>query len=140
MITTILFSKDRAMQADAALHSFFLHCRDATDANIHVLYLATDQRYIRQYDTLIAAYPSVIFVKQADFQIDMESILDPCQKGSFQERIYAAIGRIGRNRFRSRSLFEKLRVHTVGRILRLVMEKFMQSISNSDYFLFLVDD
>ena len=128
------------MQADAVLHSFFLHCIDATTTRIHVLYLPTTERYVHQYETLRAAYPSVKFVRQADFQMDMESILDPCQKGSFQERIYAAIGRIGRYRFRSGSLFEKLRIHTVGRILRLVMEKLMQSISNSDYILFFVDD
>jgi len=128
------------MQAEAVLHSFFLHCRDAIDANIHVLYLATDQRYVRQYDTLISAYPGVIFVKQADFQMDLESVLDPCQKGSYQERIYNAIGKIGRIRFRSGSIFEKLRVHTVGRILRLVMDKLLRSINKSDNILFLVDD
>jgi hypothetical protein len=72
--------------------------------------------------------------------MDLEAILDPCQKGSYQERIYFAIGRIGRIRFRSGSNLEKLRVHTVGKILRLVMDKLLQSINNSGYILFLVDD
>ncbi len=128
------------MQAEATLHSLFLHCRDVSDANIHVLYLATEERYLRQYDTLITAYPTVNFVRQADFQWDLESILDPCQKGSYQKRIYVAIGRIGRIRFRPGSIFEKLRVRTVGRILRLVTNKLLRSINNADYILFLVDD
>jgi hypothetical protein len=128
------------MQADAALHSFFLHCRDATDTNIHVLYLATDPRYVRQYETLIAAYPGVIFVRQTDFQKDMEFILDPFQKGSYPGNIYAVICKTGRIRFRSGSLFEKLRVRTVGRMLRFAVQKLTQSLPTFPYILLLVDD
>jgi len=46
----LVFSRDRAMQLDATLRSFFLHCEDPERADVMVLYRATTPTHAEQYD------------------------------------------------------------------------------------------
>ena len=64
----IVFSKDRALQLDATLASFFLHCTDSADVPVTVLCKASTNLHVRQYQTLQAQYPHVTFVAESSFK------------------------------------------------------------------------
>ena len=84
MIKALVFSKDRVMQLDATLQSFFLHCRDALSAvQVHVLYKASTARHTQQYQQLISAYPQVQFHPQSNFRRDLFNILTTGQINGF---------------------------------------------------------
>jgi hypothetical protein len=72
-VLTLIFSLDRAMQLDATLRSFFLHCKDASLASLKVIYLATKPLLEQQYLSLSREYPDVHFIKQGTFR---ENVLD----------------------------------------------------------------
>lgn len=128
------------MQLDATLNSFFLHCLNSGDKHVYVLYLATDDRNICQYKSLIAEYPSVMFIKQTDFQLDVNTILNPYKKGGGKEKIYRVLCKVGMFGFRAGSLLERIRLHTLGIIQRLCIQKLMPTPPYQTYILFLVDD
>ena len=67
----IVFSRDRAMQLDATLRSFFLHCRDAYRARLFVIYYASDDLHAQQYLGLKQAYRHVHFIQQQSFREDV---------------------------------------------------------------------
>lgn len=71
----IVFSRDRAMQLDATLRSFLLHCQDAERVCLVVLYLATTPQHSRQYDLLATQYHQVQFVEERDFRRDLLFIM-----------------------------------------------------------------
>ena len=71
VVLAILFSRDRAMQLDATLRSFFLHCRDAYLARLFVIYYASDDLHAQQYLGLKQAYQHVHFVQQQSFREDV---------------------------------------------------------------------
>ena len=74
----LLFSRDRAMQVDATLRSFLLHCQDAPQVDLFVLYTATNPQHQRQYAALAAeyrAYPAVHFVLEQNFRRDTLALL-----------------------------------------------------------------
>jgi hypothetical protein len=73
--TTIIFSKDRAMQLDATLNSFFRHCQDAEKSSIFVLYLTTSEHFEQQYQSLAVDYPNVAFLRQTHFRRDLLQVL-----------------------------------------------------------------
>jgi hypothetical protein len=135
----IVFSKDRAMQLDATLRSFYAQCRDANSLSIHVLYLATD-RHIRQYQELIQAYPKVDFLPQKDFRKDLLSLLNPYAPGSAAERIYLLLSRLGNLGFPLDSLPDRIWRRTFEYIQRLSVKSFMPAWHEERYVLFLVDD
>ncbi|NCC84158.1 MAG: glycosyltransferase [Clostridia bacterium] len=64
----IIFSKNRALQLQAALESFLRQCADATNANIRVLYKASDARHERQYRVLRTRFPGIQFVTETNFR------------------------------------------------------------------------
>jgi hypothetical protein len=73
-ITGIVFSKDRAMQLDAALRSFFLNCADTNLLTLKVLYTGSTARYLNQYHELshiFSANPHVEFIEEGNFQRDV---------------------------------------------------------------------
>lgn len=74
-IHCIVFSKDRALQLDATLRSFFLHCADA--AQVTVLYKTSSPRHAAQYQRLQNHYPGVKFVEEKDFRSDLLDLLNP---------------------------------------------------------------
>jgi hypothetical protein len=71
----IVFSRDRAMQLDATLRSFFLHCEDADRASIIVLFQATNAMHAAQYAELArrdyAVARKVRFVREENFRADL---------------------------------------------------------------------
>lgn len=75
-ILGIVFSKDRAMQLDALLRSFFSHCMDANQISLKVLYTGSSEVFLDQYSELAAEYPMVDFILQNDFKQDVLCLLD----------------------------------------------------------------
>ena len=77
-INVLIFSKDRALQVQATLESFFLHCRDAGQAEVYVLYKTSDSLHAAQYDRLRSRFPEVCFVKEQAFRHQVLAILRAC--------------------------------------------------------------
>jgi hypothetical protein len=91
MINCVLFSKDRAMQVDATLRSFFARCLDPENAIVKVLYTCSNAQHSRQYQQLIRdwnKYPRITFFKEKDFKEDFITILNPFLKLSFRNFSY----------------------------------------------------
>lgn len=65
---TVIFSKDRALQLDAVLRSFFRHCRDPYSTRVKVLYTVSSEQHARQYDNLQSEYSDVEFVQEQNFR------------------------------------------------------------------------
>ncbi len=66
----VVFSKDRAMQLDATLKSFFGCCTDASSAALNVIYASSDKFHEDQYRELAREYPTVNFVREKNFRAD----------------------------------------------------------------------
>ncbi len=73
----IIFSKDRAMQLDATLRSFALHCTDPSVADLKVLYAASSPLHEQQYLELESEYAHVDFVREKSFKEDLLALLQP---------------------------------------------------------------
>lgn len=140
MISTVIFSKDRAMQLDATLHSFFLHCQDADQAKIAVLYMATDERHARLYKTLITDYPQVTFIEQTNFRKDILSILSPYRRNSLQNRIYHILTGSGKIRLRKGESSDAGWRGNAEKIIFFALQKTLPAIPKGEFILFLVDD
>jgi FkbM family methyltransferase len=69
----IIFSKDRAMQLDATLKSFYMYCKDYPSVDLKVIYTSSDQYYAIQYRQLAAEYEEVDFIKEKNFKEDLLS-------------------------------------------------------------------
>ena len=67
----IFFSKDRALQLDAALSSFQLHCTDKHKIPVKVIYKASSPTHRKQYSELQQAYPWVEFIAENNFKQDL---------------------------------------------------------------------
>ena len=70
----LIFSRDRALQLDAALRSFLLHCEDGSRLPLSVLYRTTSPLHARQYAELAEAYHSytnIQFQEQSHFRQDL---------------------------------------------------------------------
>ena len=93
-VVGIVFSKDRAMQLDACLRSFYLSCQDPETASLRVLYSASSARHAAQYAELGAemrASPQVRFVRETDFRRDVLGILlDHSPLANFRRGILSA--------------------------------------------------
>jgi glycosyltransferase involved in cell wall biosynthesis len=74
-VAGILFSKDRALQLDATLHSFFLHCTDPGNVDLQVLYTTSSGIHEQQYRRLAQDYPEVRFVRERDFRAQTMKII-----------------------------------------------------------------
>lgn len=75
MISTIIFSKNRACQLDLLLRSMeenFNH----VSTNVRVLYTATNSEFEMGYSKLIDKFPNVIWDEEADFERDTRWALD----------------------------------------------------------------
>lgn len=97
MLITLIFSKDRPMQLDATLRSFFLHCLDPRTTQVQVLYKASEARSAAQYELLKRDYPQVRFYAQKHFRRDTFNLLDPFEGRS---RIYRVLTLTGAGGFR----------------------------------------
>ena len=79
----IVFSYNRAMQLDATLRSFYLHCRDAQLVHLTVLIKTDDPHYAQQYQSLAIDYPQVTFYPEKNFRQDALKILTACLPNLF---------------------------------------------------------
>ena len=68
---SLVFSKDRPLQLDAALRSWKRHCRDAGSAAVIVLYKASTSKLLSLYQRLAREHPEVNFVQEGDFRRDV---------------------------------------------------------------------
>ena len=93
-IVGVVFSKDRAMQLDATLKSFYLNCLDPQHIRLKVLCAATSELFLKQYKKLQVEYPDVDFVFQRDFKLDLWHMLE--MPASWWKRIAMKIGVIRR--------------------------------------------
>jgi hypothetical protein len=75
LILGIVFSKDRAMQLEATLHSFYLHCCDPDEARMHVIYKTSSDLHARQYASLKQAYPAVHFQQEGVMRDDLLALM-----------------------------------------------------------------
>jgi hypothetical protein len=75
----IVFSRDRALQLDGTLRSFYQHCQDPQGLALTVLYKATSERHVRQYACLTQEYSrrNVNFLAEQSFQEDLLRLLMP---------------------------------------------------------------
>jgi glycosyltransferase involved in cell wall biosynthesis/predicted SAM-dependent methyltransferase len=71
----VIFSKNRAMQLDAALKSFYSHCSDPGEIKMNVLY-AVSGRHAEQYKQLAAEYADVNFIKEDNFRTQLLNIVN----------------------------------------------------------------
>jgi glycosyltransferase involved in cell wall biosynthesis len=70
-ITVLVCSKDRALQLEAALRTFFACCADADRAVVHVLYATSGERHAQQYAALAQAFPQARFHPEIRFRDDV---------------------------------------------------------------------
>ncbi len=76
MMRILLFSRDRALQLEATLHSLRLQTADSVTAQVVVLFRATSPRYESQYAQVAMDYGDMAhFVVEADFRSQVADIL-----------------------------------------------------------------
>jgi len=73
-MTTIIFSKDRAMQCRLCLETFFENVKEK-ETSVVVLYNTTSDRHEASYEILKKEQPHVSFIKEVSFQDDLLKIL-----------------------------------------------------------------
>ena len=78
-LTVLIFSRDRAMQLQAAIESFFLHCGDSDKAKLYVLYSHSNQMHRRQYNRLKEKFDNISFVEQTNFKEQVLAVIDNCE-------------------------------------------------------------
>ncbi|KAF0219373.1 MAG: hypothetical protein FD174_2072 [Geobacteraceae bacterium] len=78
----LIFSRDRALQLDATMHSLLLHCKDVKSADTRVLFTTTNPVHANQYELLKREYHKfgfIQFVVENDFNRDTIDLLAPCE-------------------------------------------------------------
>jgi glycosyltransferase involved in cell wall biosynthesis len=73
---SIIFSKDRALQLQATIESFLLHCRDTKSTELKVLYKASDPCHQAQYEVLKRRYSEVHFIQETNFRQQVLSTIE----------------------------------------------------------------
>ncbi len=71
----VIFSKDRAMQLQGTLDSFYLNCRDAQNIDLVVLYRTTSELHHGQYKQLKKKYNKVLFLEEYSFKKQLNSVV-----------------------------------------------------------------
>jgi len=74
----LIFSKDRAMQLQATIESFLLHCQDHDNVHLTVLYKASNELHAGQYAELKSRFPGINFVEESNFREQVLSVLEKC--------------------------------------------------------------
>jgi FkbM family methyltransferase len=112
----VVFSKDRAMQLDATLRSFALHCKDSHSMDLRVLYTTSNQFHEQQYQQLRANYGFAEFIREAHFRHDLMTLLS-----SHRYILFLVDDNIFVRDFRLRDVIESLDVNrdAIGFSLRL---------------------
>jgi len=76
----LIFSKDRAMQLDATLRSFYMHCGDAHLIDVKVIYKTSNAVHEKQYEDLKKDYVNVLFIREEGFK---EQVLSAIRKYTY---------------------------------------------------------
>jgi hypothetical protein len=140
-IKIILFSKDRAMQLDTVLRSFFLHCRDGEEnAVICVIYKASNERHAQQYKELFRFYPQVQFSKQQNFYKDLLHNINPYQSGSPKSFLFNVLIGISSIGFPIGSFLDDIMRHFADRPRIKLLRMLLPRTEPITGVLFLVDD
>jgi len=90
-IRTIIFSKDRPLQLHGTLESFRLHCAEATDTPISVVYHTSGSDSERGYEKLksiSAEEGNIEWIKEENFKRDLLSQLEQRQEGGIFRRFW----------------------------------------------------
>lgn len=98
VISIIVFSRDRALQLDATLSSFFRHCEDAADIPVNILYKATSEKHNFQYLQLISEYAdkkNVYFNREKKFRTDTLTLITHSMDPGVRTLIYLFILKFG---------------------------------------------
>ena len=113
-IVVVIFSKNRAMQLDCCLHSFFDNCAEKVD--ISVLYTNTTEEHENSYKILQKTYENVVFLREKSFKSDLLSIL--CNK---MYVLFVVDDAIFTTSFSLEKIINTLNIHskTIGFSLRL---------------------
>lgn len=138
-IKALVFSKDRAMQLDGTLRSFYLHCKDPELTNLNVLYRTSTPELEHQYQIIKAEYPQVNFIKEGNFREDMEKLLLPFYENKIQSFFYRSLSTMNRTRFTGHPTVQKVLRHLsklgvpIGRVP-------VPAPKGEKYICFMVDD
>lgn len=138
-VLVLVFSKDRALQLDATLRSFYLHCLDATKlAQVTVLYKTSGARHACQYRELQNEYPDVNFLAEKNFRRD---VLETLYLPSCSYTLYRFVSFVNSFGFRPGTRADKF-IHLFFDPLRFLLNKRLFYIppGESPAILFLVDD
>lgn len=135
----LIFSKDRAMQLEATLRSFFLVVQDAQDASMTVLFTASADRYAAQYRYLMELFPQVKFIEQKNFQEDVCKILLGEHKDKAATWI-DYISRINRHCLLGKYSLLELLIRLLIRLGLTLGKLPFEKLWESQYWLFSVDD
>lgn len=76
----IVFSKDRALQLEATVHSYLNLCSDGNRFPIYILFFASSDFYKQQYEQLedeFKKFEFIYFVPEEDFRKDLIALLAP---------------------------------------------------------------
>jgi FkbM family methyltransferase len=71
----VVFSKDRPLQLEATLSSFYRRCSDADSVALAVLFTCSDDAQWSAYAALSREFPQVDFVRETDFRGDLLALL-----------------------------------------------------------------
>lgn len=77
-ITALIFSKDRALQLQATIESFLLHCQDEDSIDLVVLYKASNELHGGQYTELKKKFSGIDFVEESNFREQVLSAIEKC--------------------------------------------------------------
>ncbi|MCK4791819.1 MAG: glycosyltransferase, partial [Desulfobacteraceae bacterium] len=77
-ITALIFSKDRALQLQATIESFLLHCQDEDTIDLVVLYKASNELHGGQYTELKKKFSGIDFVEESNFREQVLSAIEKC--------------------------------------------------------------
>ena len=119
----MMFSRDRAMQLDAALRSFLLHCQDAEQFELFLIYKTSREIHAQQYAQLrnqFSRYGNIHFYQQRNFRQDVLDVMSAYSLEGNRERFYRLTARLGPR-------------------LSFISAHFL-NFSANQYVLFLVDD
>ncbi len=74
----LIFSKDRAMQLQATIESFLLHCQDVGTIDLVVLYKTSNGLHTQQYEELKRRFSIINFVEESNFREQVLSAIEKC--------------------------------------------------------------
>ena len=141
-VQVLIFSRDRAMQLDAVLRSFYLHCQDSVQARLHVIFRASNEKHTQQYKVLHLLYPEVIFIEEQNLHYDILRIFSQ-HLSNYSIKCFFRLLTTA-NFFYYYPKGEMLLARSMRYILlrwrKKLLQKYLFESLGGEYLLFLVDD